>query len=103
MFEIGLTHYLTVASILFVLGVVGIFAHARNVIVILVSIELILLAVIINFVAFSRFMGDVTGQTFAMFIILIALAQIGLGMAILTAYVRNRGSIEIDNTGMMKG
>ena len=101
--EIGLTHYLTVAGILFTLGVFGIFLNRRNVIVILMSIELMLLAVNINLVAFSAFMGDLAGQAFAMFILTVAAAEAAIGLAILVVYFRNRGSIAVEDVSMMKG
>ncbi|MEO0393186.1 MAG: NADH-quinone oxidoreductase subunit NuoK [Pseudomonadota bacterium] len=101
--EIGLIHYLTVAAILFTLGVIGIFANRRNVIVILMSIELILLSVNINFVAFSAYLGNLTGQVFAMFILTVAAAEAAIGLAILVVYFRNRGSIAVEDVSMMKG
>jgi NADH-quinone oxidoreductase subunit K len=101
--EIGLTHYLTVAAILFTLGVIGIFANRKNVIVILMSIELILLSVNINFVAFSAYLGNLTGQVFAMFILTVAAAEAAIGLAILVVYFRNRGSIAVEDINLMKG
>lgn len=101
--EIGITHYLTVGAILFTLGVLGIFVNRRNVIVILMSIELILLSVNINFVAFSAYLGDITGQVFAMFILTVAAAEAAIGLAILVVYFRNRGSIAVEDINMMKG
>ena len=101
--EIGLTHYLTVAAILFTLGVFGIFLNRKNVIIILMSIELMLLAVNINFVAFSVFLGDMVGQVFAMFILTVAAAEAAIGLAILVVYFRNRGSIEVEDVNLMKG
>ena len=101
--EIGLTHYLTVAAILFTLGVFGIFLNRKNVIIILMSIELMLLAVNINFVAFSVFLGDMVGQVFAMFILTVAAAEAAIGLAILVVYFRNRGSIAVGDVNMMKG
>ncbi len=103
MLEIGLAHYLTVAAILFTLGIFGIFLNRRNVIVILMSIELILLAVNINFVAFSAHLGDLAGQVFAMFILTVAAAEAAIGLAILVVYFRNRGSIAVDDINLMKG
>ena len=100
---IPLTHYLTLAAILFTIGVFGIFLNRKNVIVILMSIELILLAVNINFVAFSVFMGDLAGQVFAMFILTVAAAEASIGLAIVVVYFRNRGSIEVDDINLMKG
>jgi NADH-quinone oxidoreductase subunit K len=101
--EIGLAHYLTVAAILFTLGIFGIFLNRRNVIVILMSVELILLAVNINFVAFSAHLGDLVGQVFAMFILTVAAAEAAIGLAILVVYFRNRGSIAVDDINLMKG
>jgi NADH-quinone oxidoreductase subunit K len=101
--EIGLTHYLTVAAILFTLGVFGIFLNRKNVIIILMSIELMLLAVNINFVAFSVFLGDMVGQVFAMFILTVAAAEAAIGLAILVVYFRNRGSIAVEDVNVMKG
>jgi len=101
--EIGLGHYLTVAAILFTLGVFGIFLNRKNVITVLMSIELILLAVNINMVAFSSFLGDLVGQIFAMFILTVAAAEAAIGLAILVIYFRNRGSIEVEDINLMKG
>ena len=101
--EIGLAHYLAVAAILFTLGVVGIFLNRKNVIVILMSIELMLLAVNINFVAFSTHLGDLVGQVFALFVLTVAAAEAAIGLAILVVYFRNRGTIEVDDINMMKG
>ena len=100
---IGLGHYLTVGAILFVLGVLGIFINRKNVIIILMSIELILLAVNINFVAFSAYLGDLVGQVFAMFVLTVAAAEAAIGLAILVLYFRNRGTIAVDDINMMKG
>ena len=100
---IGIGHYLTVAAILFTLGVFGIFVNRKNIIVILMSIELILLAVNINLVAFSTHLGDITGQVFALFILTVAAAEAAIGLAILVVYYRNRGSIAVDDINMMKG
>ncbi len=100
---IGLIHYLGVAAILFTLGIFGIFLNRRNVIVILMSIELMLLAVNINLVAFSSFNGDLAGQAFAMFILTVAAAEAAIGLAILVVYFRNRGSIAVEDVSMMKG
>ena len=100
---IGLGHYLTVAALLFTLGFFGIFLNRKNVIVILMSIELMLLAVNINFVAFSAFMGDLVGQVFAMIILTVAAAEAAIGLAVLVVYFRNRGSIAVDDINMMKG
>jgi NADH-quinone oxidoreductase subunit K len=103
MFEIGLTHYLIVASLLFTLGIFGIFLNRRNVIVILMSIELMLLAVNLNFVAFSSFLHNMTGQVFAMFVLTVAAAEAAIGLAILVVYFRNRGTIAVEDINLMKG
>ena len=100
---IGLGHYLTVAAILFTLGVFGIFVNRKNVIVILMSIELILLAVNINLVAFSTFGGTLIGQVFALLILTVAAAEAAIGLAILVVYYRIRGSIAVEDINMMKG
>jgi NADH-quinone oxidoreductase subunit K len=100
---IGLGHYLSVAAILFTLGIFGIFLNRKNIIVILMSIELILLSVNINFVAFSSFMGDIAGQIFALLILTVAAAEAAIGLAILVVYFRNRGSIAVQDVNLMKG
>ncbi|GAB4072474.1 NADH-quinone oxidoreductase subunit NuoK [Ancylobacter sonchi] len=100
---IGLPHYLTVAAILFTLGTLGIFLNRKNVIVILMSIELILLSVNINFVAFSVFLGNITGQIFALFVLTVAAAEAAIGLAILVVFFRNRGSIAVEDINTMKG
>lgn len=100
---IGLGHYLTVGAILFVLGIVGIFLNRKNVIVILMSVELMLLAVNINFVAFSSFLGDLVGQVFAMFVLTVAAAEAAIGLAILVIYFRGRGTIAVEDINQMKG
>ncbi len=100
---IGLSHYLTVAAMLFTLGVFGIFINRKNVIVILMSVELILLAVNINLVAFSSFSGDLVGQVFALLILTVAAAEAAIGLAILVVFFRNRGSIAVEDINMMKG
>ena len=100
---IGLGHYLTVGAILFTLGVFGIFLNRKNVIVILMSIELMLLAVNINFVAFSYYLGDIVGQVFTLFNLTVAAAEAAIGLAIVVVYYRNRGSIAVDDVNMMKG
>ncbi|HWF00404.1 MAG TPA: NADH-quinone oxidoreductase subunit NuoK [Caulobacteraceae bacterium] len=100
---IGLTHYLTVAAILFTIGVFGIFVNRKNVIVILMSIELILLAVNINLVAFSVFLHDVVGQIFALFVLTVAAAEAAVGLAILVTFFRWRGDIAVDDVSVMKG
>jgi NADH-quinone oxidoreductase subunit K len=101
--EIGLGHYLTVAAILFTLGVFGIFLNRKNVIVILMSVELILLAVNLNLVAFSAQLGDLQGQVFALMILTVAAAESAIGLAILVVFYRNRGSIAVEDVNMMKG
>jgi len=100
---IGLGHYLTVAAFLFTTGVIGIFLNRRNVIIILMSIELILLAVNLNFVAFSTFLQDMVGQLFAMFVLTVAAAEAAIGLAILVVYFRNRGTIAVEDINQMKG
>lgn len=100
---IGLAHYLTVAAILFTIGIFGIFLNRKNVIIILMSIELILLAVNINMVAFSVFLNDLSGQIFALLILTVAAAEAAIGLAILVAFFRNRGSIAVEDINMMKG
>lgn len=100
---IGLFHYLVVAAILFTIGVFGIFVNRKNVIIILMCIELILLAVNINFVAFSTHMGDIAGQVFAMFVLTVAAAEAAIGLAILVVYFRNRGNIAVEDIDLMKG
>ncbi|MFU0503238.1 NADH-quinone oxidoreductase subunit NuoK [Pseudaminobacter sp. NGMCC 1.201702] len=101
--EVGIAHYLTVSAILFTVGVFGIFLNRRNVIIMLMSIELILLAVNINFVAFSAVLGDLVGQVFALFVLTVAAAESAIGLAILVVFFRNRGSIAADDVNMMKG
>ncbi len=103
MLEIGLAHYLTVAAILFTLGIFGIFLTRKNVIIILMSIELMLLAVNINFVTFSAYLHDLVGQVFAMFVLTVAAAEAAIGLAILVVYFRNRGSIAVEDINLMKG
>ena len=103
MMDIGLSHYLTVAAILFTLGIFGIFLNRKNIIVILMSIELMLLAVNINLVAFSTTLGDLVGQIFAMFVLTVAAAEAAIGLAILVVYFRNRGSIAVEDVNLMKG
>jgi NADH-quinone oxidoreductase subunit K len=100
---IGLTHYLIVAALLFTIGVFGIFINRKNVIIILMSVELILLAVNINLVAFSAFLGDLTGQVFALFVLTVAAAEAAIGLAILVVYFRNRGTIAVEEINLMKG
>jgi NADH-quinone oxidoreductase subunit K len=103
MHTIGLGHYLTVAAILFTLGIFGIFLNRKNVIVILMSVELILLAVNLNLVAFSAALGDLTGQVFTMFILTVAAAEAAIGLAIVVIYFRNRGTIEVEDISTLKG
>jgi len=100
---IGIEHYLTVGAILFVLGVLGIFLNRKNVIVILMAIELILLSVNINLVSFSAFMQDLVGQIFAMLVLTVAAAEAAIGLAILVIYFRGQGSIAVDDINQMKG
>jgi NADH-quinone oxidoreductase subunit K len=103
MLEIGLPHYLGVAAILFTLGIFGIFLNRKNVIIILMSIELILLAVNINLVSFSVFLQDLAGQVFAMLVLTVAAAEAAIGLAIIVVYFRNRGTIAVEDVNMMKG
>lgn len=102
MADIGLSNYLIVAAILFAIGMAGIFLNRKNVIVILMSIELMLLAVNINLVAFSQFLGDLTGQVFAFMVLTVAAAEAAVGLAILVAFFRNRGDIAVDDASLMK-
>jgi NADH-quinone oxidoreductase subunit K len=101
--EIGLPHYLSIGAMMFTIGVFGIFLNRKNVIVILMSVELMLLAVNINLVAFSSFLGDLTGQIFALLILTVAAAEAAIGLAIVVVYFRNRGSIAVDDINLMKG
>ena len=103
MFSIGLGHYLTLAAIIFTIGVVGIFLNRKNVIVILMSIELILLAVNINLVAFSIFINDLSGQIFTLFILTVAAAEAAIGLAIIVVYYRNSGPIRVEEIDSLKG
>ena len=100
---VGLIHYLVVAALLFTMGVLGIFLNRKNIIVILMAIELILLAVNINLVAFSSALGDLVGQVFAMFVLTVAAGEAAIGLAILVVYFRNRGTIAVEDINMMKG
>jgi NADH-quinone oxidoreductase subunit K len=100
---VGLEHYLTVAACLFVIGIFGIFLNRKNVIVILMSIELMLLAVNINLVAFSMHHGDLVGQVFTLFILTVAAAEAAIGLAILVVFNRNRGTIDVEDVNVMKG
>ena len=103
MLVVGLGHYLAVSAILMVLGVFGIFLNRKNIIVILMSVELILLAVNLNLVAFSAALHDLVGQVFAMFVLTVAAAEAAIGLAILVVYFRNRGSIQVEDVTLMKG
>ena len=100
---VGLSHYLTVAAILFTIGIFGIFLNRKNVIVILMSIELMLLAVNINFVAFSSFHGDLVGQVFTLIVLTVAAAEAAIGLAIIVVYFRNRGTIDVAEIDLLKG
>src|ERR1700719_3998571 len=101
--EVGLGHFMVVSGILLVIGVFGIFLNRKNVIIILMSIELILLAVNLNLVAFSAALGDLTGQVMAMFVLTVAAAEAAIGLAIVLVYFRNRGSIQVEDVNLMKG
>ncbi|MDO9460952.1 MAG: NADH-quinone oxidoreductase subunit NuoK [Alphaproteobacteria bacterium] len=101
--EIGISHYLTVAAILFAIGVLGIFVNRKNIIIILMSVELILLSVNINLVAFSSFLNDLAGQVFALLVLTVAAGEAAIGLAILVVYFRNRGSIAVEDINLMKG
>jgi NADH-quinone oxidoreductase subunit K len=103
MFEIGLGHYLTLGAIIFTIGVVGIFLNRKNVIVILMSIELILLAVNINLVSFSMFINDLSGQIFTLFILTVAAAEAAIGLAIIVVYYRNSGTVRVEEIDKLKG
>jgi NADH-quinone oxidoreductase subunit K len=100
---IGLAHYLTLAALLFTIGIAGIIINRKNIIIILMSIELILLAVNINLVAFSTAFGDLTGQVYALFVLTVAAAEAAIGLAILVVYFRNRGTIAVEDINLMKG
>jgi NADH-quinone oxidoreductase subunit K len=100
---IGIQHYLVVSAILFVMGVLGIFINRRNIIIILMAIELILLAVNINLVAFSAYLGDLSGQIFSMFVLTVAAGEAAIGLAILVIYFRGRGTVAVDDANRMKG
>ena len=100
---VGLEHYLTVAATLFVIGIFGIFLNRKNVIIILMSVELMLLAVNINLVAFSHFLNDLVGQVFTMFVLTVAAAEAAIGLAILVCFYRNRGTIAVEDVSNMKG
>lgn len=101
--EIGLSHYLILAAIIFTIGIFGIFLNRKNVIVLLMSIELMLLAVNINFIAFSAFLGDLVGQVVTMFVLTVAAAEAAIGLAILVVFFRNKGSIAVEDISDMKG
>lgn len=101
--HVDIAHYLTVSAILFTIGIFGIFLNRKNVIIILMSVELILLAVNLNFVAFSSVLHDLVGQIFALFVLTVAAAEAAIGLAILVVFFRNRGSIAVDDINMMKG
>ena len=103
MIEIGLGHYLTLGAIMFSLGTIGVFLNRKNIIVILMSIELILLAVNINLVSFSIYLGDITGQIFTMLILTVAAAEAAVGLAIIVSYYRNKGSVRVEEINEMKG
>jgi NADH-quinone oxidoreductase subunit K len=103
MLQIGLTHYLWVAAILFAIGIFGIFLNRKNIIIILMAIELMLLAVNINLIAFSTELGNLVGQVFAMFVLTVAAAEAAIGLAILVTYFRNRGTIAVEDINLMKG
>ncbi len=103
MLDIGLAHYLSVAAVLFTLGIFGIFLNRKNVIIILMSVELMLLAVNINLVAFSAELGDLVGQVFAMFVLTVAAAEAAVGLAILVIFFRNRGTIAVEDINVMSG
>ncbi len=101
--SIALEHYLSVAAMLFVIGIFGIFLNRKNVIIILMSVELMLLAVNINLVAFSAYLGDLTGQIFTLFVLTVAAAEAAIGLAILVCFFRNRGTIAVEDVSNMKG
>ncbi len=101
--QVGVGHFLVVSAILLVLGVFGIFLNRKNIIIILMSVELILLAVNLNLVAFSAALGDLVGQVFAMFVLTVAAAEASIGLAIVVVYFRNRGSIQVEDVNLMKG
>ena len=103
MTNIGLAHYLVVSAIVFTLGVAGIVLNRKNIIIILMSVELILLSVNLNLVAFSTALGDLTGQVFALFVLTVAAAEAAIGLAILVTYFRNRGTIAVEDINLMKG
>ena len=100
---ISLEHYLTVAAVLFVIGIFGLFVNRKNIIILLMSIELMLLSVNINLVAFSSFMNDLVGQVFTLFVLTVAAAEAAIGLAILVSFFRNRGTIAVEDVNVMKG
>ena len=100
---VGLEHYLSLAAGLFVIGIFGLFLNRKNVIILLMSIELILLAVNINLIAFSAFLGDMVGQVFTLFVLTVAAAEAAIGLAILVSFFRNRGTIDVEDVNVMKG
>jgi|TARA_Y100000589_G_scaffold155093_1_gene147667 NADH-quinone oxidoreductase subunit K len=100
---ITLEHYLTVAAVLFVIGIFGLFLNRKNIIILLMSIELMLLSVNINLVAFSSFMNDLVGQIFTLFVLTVAAAEAAIGLAILVSFFRNRGTIAVEDVNVMKG
>ena len=100
---VGLEHYLSVAAMLFVIGIFGLFLNRKNIIILLMSIELMLLAVNINFIAFSAFLNDLVGQVFSLFVLTVAAAEAAIGLAILVCFFRNRGTIDVENANVMKG
>jgi len=100
---IGIEHYLTVAATLFVIGIFGLFLNRKNIIIMLMSIELMLLAVNINFIAFSYYLGDMVGQVFTLFVLTVAAAEAAIGLAILVCFFRNRGTIAVEDVNVMKG
>ena len=103
MIEVGLGHYLTLSAIIFVIGIIGIFLNRKSIIIILMSIELILLAVNINLVSFSIYLQNITGQVFTMFILTVAAAEAAVGLAIIVMYFKNKGSIHVENINSLKG
>ena len=100
---IGIEHYLVVAAALFVIGIFGLFLNRKNIIILLMSIELILLSVNINFVALSSYSGDLVGQVFTLFVLTVAAAEAAIGLAILVCFFRNRGTIDVEDVNVMKG
>ena len=103
MIEIGLGHYLTLAAIIFTIGIVGVFLNRKNIIIILMSIELILLSVNINLISFSIYLQDIVGQVFAMFILTVAAAEAAVGLAIIVIYYKNKGTIQVEQISSLKG